>query len=49
MRIRTLGATMTAAVLAAAAIVVFETPVSTHHSFAMYDQNKTVTITGVMK
>ena len=25
-----------------------ETPVSTHHSFAMYDQTKTVTLTGVV-
>jgi hypothetical protein len=29
--------------------VLFETPVSTHHSFAMYDQTKTVTLTGVVK
>ena len=29
--------------------VLFETPVSTHHSFAMYDQTKVVTLTGVMK
>ena len=29
--------------------VVFEVPVSTHHSFAMYDQNKTVTLTGVVR
>ena len=29
--------------------VLFETPVSTHHSFAMYDQNKVVTLTGVVK
>jgi hypothetical protein len=29
--------------------VVFETPVSTHHSFAMYDQTKTVTLTGVVR
>jgi hypothetical protein len=27
----------------------FEVPVSTHHSFAMYDQNKTVTLTGVVR
>ena len=26
----------------------FEVPVSTHHSFAMYDQTKTVTLTGVV-
>ena len=49
MTTRTLRATMMAAVLAAAAIVVFETPVSTHHSFAMYDQTKVVTLTGVVK
>jgi hypothetical protein len=29
--------------------VLLETPASTHHSFAMYDQNKVVTLTGVMK
>ena len=29
--------------------VLFQSPVSTHHSFAMYDQTKTVTLTGVMK
>ena len=29
--------------------VLFETPVSTHHSFAMYDQTKTVTLTGVVR
>jgi hypothetical protein len=29
--------------------VLLETPASTHHSFAMYDQNKVVTMTGVMK
>jgi len=45
---RMLRATMTAVGLAALAVI-FETPVSTHHSFAMYDQNKVVTITGVMK
>ena len=48
MRTRTPHAITTAAVLAAAALM-FETRVSTHHSFAMYDQNKTVTLTGVMK
>ena len=37
-----------AAVLAGLAVL-FETPVSTHHSFAMYDQTKTVTLTGVVK
>ena len=33
----------------AALSVLFATPASSHHSFAMYDQNKTVTITGVVK
>ena len=47
MRTRTLSATALA--IALAALAVFQTPVSTHHSFAMYDQNKTVTLTGVMK
>ena len=32
-----------------AATVLFEAPAFTHHSFAMYDQNKTVTITGAVK
>ncbi len=48
MRTRILQATITAAAMAAMTVV-FETPVSTHHSFAMYDQNKVVTLTGVMK
>jgi len=48
MSTRITHATMTALALATLAIV-FETPVSTHHSFAMYDQNKVVTLTGVMK
>ena len=48
MKTRILHATTMAAALAALAIVL-ETPVSTHHSFAMYDQNKVVTLTGVMK
>ncbi len=48
MRTRILQATIAAASMAAVAVV-FETPVSTHHSFAMYDQNKVVTLTGVMK
>ena len=30
-------------------LVVFAAPVSTHHSFAMYDQTKVVTLTGVVK
>ena len=48
MRTRILQATITAAAMAAMTVM-FETPVSTHHSFAMYDQNKVVTLTGVMK
>src|SRR5688572_22429736 len=35
--------------ISAALAVVFAAAVSAHHSFAMYDQNKTVTITGVVK
>ena len=47
MNTRIVGAlAMTAAVAGMA--VLFETPVSTHHSFAMYDQTKTVTLTGVL-
>ena len=45
MSTRVFRATMTAVALA----VAFGTIVSAHHSFAMYDQNKTVTLTGVMK
>jgi hypothetical protein len=41
----TLRAVTAAAVLA----VVFQVGASAHHSFAMYDQNKTVTVTGVVK
>src|SRR6478609_11588461 len=48
MRTRTIHATTMAVALAALAIV-FETIVSAHHSFAMYDQTKTVTLTGVVK
>jgi hypothetical protein len=48
MNTRTLNVLTMAASLAMAAVV-FEAPVSTHHSFAMYDQTKTVTLTGVMK
>lgn len=40
---------LTAAAGLAALAVVFATPASTHHSFAMYDQTKVVTLTGVMK
>jgi len=44
----TIKALMTAVSLATLAVL-FEVPVSTHHSFAMYDQNKTVTLTGVVR
>jgi Family of unknown function (DUF6152) len=30
-------------------VVLSQSPVSTHHSFAMYDQTKVVTLTGVVK
>ena len=30
-------------------MTLFVTPASSHHSFAMYDQSKTVTLTGVVK
>jgi len=36
-------------VLAVAAVAILQAPILAHHSFAMYDQNKTVTITGVVK
>src|SRR5262245_22493730 len=39
-------------IIAASALVcmvLFVTPVTSHHSFAMYDQSKTVTLTGVVK
>jgi len=48
MKPRTLG-TLTLAGSMAVLAVLFEAPVSTHHSFAMYDQTKTVTLTGVVK
>src|SRR6476619_4362846 len=48
MRTRTIPAT-TMTVALAALVILFEAPVSTHNSFAMYDQTKTVTLTGVMK
>jgi hypothetical protein len=38
---------ITTALLAALASVMFITPAMSHHSFAMYDQTKTVTLTGV--
>src|SRR5207302_8771498 len=47
MKTRTVGASTMVACLALLAVL-FETPVSTHHSFAMYDQTKTVTLTGVV-
>lgn len=40
---------LTMAVTLAMLAVLFEVPVSTHHSFAMYDQTKTVTLTGVVR
>ena len=48
MKRHTIGALTMAAALAILAVL-FETPVSTHHSFAMYDQTKLVTLTGVIK
>jgi hypothetical protein len=39
----------TAAAGLAILALVFQTPASTHHSFAMYDQTKVVTLTGVMR
>ena len=48
MTIRTHRALTAAAGLALLAVV-FQTPVATHHSFAMYDQAKVVTLTGVVK
>jgi Family of unknown function (DUF6152) len=48
MKNQTFGALTMAASLAMLAVL-FEAPVSTHHSFAMYDQNKTVTLTGVVR
>jgi len=40
---------MTLASSLVALAVLFGTTVSTHHSFAMYDQKKVVTLTGVVK
>jgi hypothetical protein len=48
MNTRTLKSLTVAASVAMVAMI-FEAPVSTHHSFAMYDQTKVVTLTGVMK
>jgi len=41
----------TVSIIAASALlgVLFVTPASSHHSFAMYDQTKTVTLTGVVR
>jgi hypothetical protein len=43
---RLAGASTIAASLAVLAM--FEVPISAHHSFAMYDQTKTVTLTGIV-
>jgi hypothetical protein len=48
MRTRTVKVSTMAACLALL-LVLLAAPVSTHHSFAMYDQTKVVTLTGVMK
>lgn len=48
MKTHTTKGLMVAAPLAMLAVL-FEAPVSTHHSFAMYDQTKTVVLTGVVK
>ena len=48
MKTRTVKASAMAACLALL-VVLSGSPVSTHHSFAMYDQTKVVTLTGVMK
>src|SRR6187455_957137 len=48
MKHQTIKALTMAAALAGMAVL-FETPVSSHHSFAMYDQSKTVVLTGVVK
>jgi Family of unknown function (DUF6152) len=48
MRTRTVKASVMAASLAMLAVVL-QITVSAHHSFAMYDQKKVVTLTGVVK
>ena len=48
MKHHTIGALTMAASLAIL-VGLFEVTVSTHHSFAMYDQTKTVTLTGVVR
>jgi uncharacterized protein DUF6152 len=40
---------LTVAAAAVVIVLVFQTTVLGHHSFAMYDQNKVVTVTGVVK
>src|SRR5688572_2821995 len=47
-KMRTVRAMTIASSLAILAVL-FEAPVSTHHSFAMYDQKKVVTLTGVVR
>ena len=48
MKTRTVNASAMAACLALLVVLLGST-VSTHHSFAMYDQKKVVTLTGVIK
>ena len=48
MNTRTVKGSAMAACLVLLAVL-FESPVSTHHSFAMYDQKKIVTLTGVVR
>jgi hypothetical protein len=48
MKSHTIGALTVVAWLAMLAVL-FEIPVSSHHSFAMYDQTKVVTLTGVVR
>ena len=48
MNTRTVKASVIAASLAMLAVVL-QVTVSAHHSFAMYDQKKVVTLTGVVK
>lgn len=49
MNTRTVIRSVTTAAGAVALAFLFATPASTHHSFAMYDLNKVVTLTGVVK
>jgi hypothetical protein len=48
MKRHTIGALAIAGSVAVLAVV-FEVAVSAHHSFAMYDQTKTITLTGVVR